>query len=75
MQVFARRVDQLVIELHFKQEKTNLAGKTSGVREVFRFFEVCEAAGLLPFSWEVNHYASAIYRHMPWAIEYSFVRP
>jgi hypothetical protein len=67
-------VDQLLIELHFKQIKTNMAGPDSGVREVFEFFEACEAAGLLPFSWEVNHnigYSGAV----PYVIEYAFVRP
>ena len=37
-------------------------------------FEAMEAAGLYPFSWEVNHNAGAA-RAMPWVIEYSFVRP
>jgi hypothetical protein len=68
------RVDQVLIELHFAQPHTNLEGPASGVRAVFAFFEAIEAAGLLPFSWEVNHNAGAA-GVMPWVIEYSFVRP
>lgn len=68
------RVDQVLIELHFRQPATNLAGPDSGVRQVFAFFEDMEAAGLYPFSWEVNHNAGAA-GAMPWVIEYSFVRP
>jgi hypothetical protein len=68
------RVDQVLIELHFRQPATNLAGPDSGVRQVFAFFENMEAAGLYPFSWEVNHNAGAA-GAMPWVIEYSFVRP
>lgn len=69
------RVDQLLIELHFKQHKSNKAGITSGVKEVFELFRICEAAGLYPFSWEVNHNPSGWFDNKPWAIEYSFVRP
>ena len=32
------RVDQVPIELHFRQPATNLAGPDSGVRQVFAFF-------------------------------------
>ena len=67
-------IDQVLIELHFRQPATNLAGPDSGVRQVFNFFEDMEAAGLYPFSWEVNHNAGAA-GAMPWVIEYSFVRP
>jgi hypothetical protein len=35
------------------QHKTNAQGPNSGVREVFDFFEIVEAAGLRAFSWEV----------------------
>lgn len=66
-------IDQLLIELHFKQATTNNAGPDSGVRDVFGLFEALEAAGLYPFSWEVNHNAGAT-RMFPWVIEYSFVR-
>ena len=66
-------IDQLLIELHFKQSNTNLAGPASGVRDVFGFFNALESAGLYPFSWEVNHNAGAA-RAYPWVIEYSFVR-
>jgi hypothetical protein len=48
------RVDQLSIELHFEQKQTNLPGPDSGVRSVFELFAACEAAQLLPFSWEVS---------------------
>ena len=68
------RVDQVLIELHFRQPATNLAVPDSGVRQVFNFFEDMEAAGLLAFSWEVNHNAGAA-GAMPWVIEYSFVCP
>jgi len=66
-------IDQLLIELHFKQAATNLAGPDSGVHDVFGLFEALEGAGLYPFSWEVNHNAGAA-RMLPWVIEYSFVR-
>jgi hypothetical protein len=52
-------IDQLLIELHFKQAATNAAGPDSGVRDVFDLFEALEWAGLYPFSWEVNHKAGA----------------
>jgi hypothetical protein len=67
-------VDQLLIELHFPQRTTNAAGPDSGVRSVFTLFRKCEAAGLYPFSWEVNHNPSGFFGQRPWAIEYSFVR-
>lgn len=66
-------IDQLLIELHFRQAHTNEPGPASGVRDVFAFFEALESAGLYPFSWEVNHNAGAS-RMYPWVIEYSFVR-
>lgn len=66
-------IDQLLIELHFKQATTNTPGPDSGVRDVFGLFEALEGAGLYPFSWEVNHNAGAT-RTFPWVIEYSFVR-
>lgn len=43
------------------------------LRTEFAFFEVMEAAGLLPFSWEVNHNTGAA-GAMPSVIEYSLVR-
>ena len=58
------RINQVLIELHFRQPATNLAGPDSGVRQVFALFEAMEAAGLYPFSWEVNHNAGAA-RMMP----------
>ncbi len=67
-------VDQLLIELHFPQHTTNTAGPDSGVSSVFTLFRKCEAAGLYPFSWEVNHNPSGFFDQRPWAIEYSFVR-
>lgn len=66
-------IDQLFIELHFKQAHTNDPGPASGVRDVFAFFTALETAGLYPFSWEVNHNAGASHAY-PWVIEYSFVR-
>ena len=71
------RVDQLSIELHLPGDgaELNLAGRNSGVTEVFRFFELCEAANLLPFSWEVNHNPSGFNSKKPYCVEYSFVRP
>lgn len=67
-------VNQLSIELHFKQQVSNEAGINSGVRDVFHLFETCERAGLYPFSWEVNFNPSGFSDMRPWAIEYSFVR-
>lgn len=68
-----RNVDQLLIELHFPQHTSNRNGPDLGVRQVFSLFRKCEAAGLFPFSWEVNHNPS-VRGNKPWAIEYSFVR-
>jgi hypothetical protein len=68
------RVDQLLIELHFKQHETNNNGENSYVKDVFEFFELMETQGLFPFSWEVNHNPSGHFQEKPWAIEYSFVR-
>ena len=69
-----KHIDQLSIELHFPQHSSNSAGRDSGVREVFKLFEACEAAGLFAFSWEVNHNPSGYFNQKPWAIEYTFVR-
>lgn len=68
-------VDQVQIELHFKQASTNKAGLMSGVKEVFDFFEHMENSSLYPFSWEVNHNPSGYFGEKPYCIEYSFVRP
>jgi hypothetical protein len=68
-------VDQLLIELHLKQLKSNEAGVDSGVREVFDFFDTMENHMLLPFSWEVNHNPSGYFTYKPSCIEYSFIRP
>jgi hypothetical protein len=70
-----QKVDQLSIELHFKQHDTNNAGIDSGVREVFEFFENCEAAGLYAFSSEVNYNPSGWTSKKPYCIEYTLVRP
>ena len=70
-----RNVDQLSIELHFKQSKTNNAGKNSGIHEVFDFFAAVEKSGLLAFSSEVNHNPSGFFESKPYCIEYTFVRP
>lgn len=70
-----QKVDQLSIELHFKQETTNNAGKDSGVRDVFDFFQIVESAGLYAFSNELNYNPSGYFNRKPHCIEYSFVRP
>lgn len=70
-----KHVDQLSIEIHFPQKHTNDAGPASGVQLVFDLFEACEEAGLLPFSWEVNHNAAGYLKVMPFVVEYTFVRP
>ena len=70
-----QKVDQLQIELHFKQKDTNNAGPNSGVREVFRFFQTMEQQRLFPFSWELNFHPPAWQGRKPFCIEYSFVRP
>ena len=67
-------VDQLAIEIHFRQTDTNKPGADSGVAEVFALFKACEDAGLLPFSWEANYCRSGFLRGRPSEIEYSFVR-
>ncbi len=70
-----QRVDQLLIELHFPQHKTNDAGPNSGVQEVFELFQLIETAGLYAFSSEVNHNPSGYHNRKPHCIEYSFIRP
>ena len=69
------KVNQLSIELHFKQQTTNRSGKNSGVREVFEFFHDVENAGLYAFSNEVNFGPAGYNGQKDWAIEYTFVRP
>ncbi|KAL1508619.1 hypothetical protein AB1Y20_004716 [Prymnesium parvum] len=69
------KVDQLLVELHFAQVDTNRVGASSGVRQVFDFFYMAERGGLLPFSWEVNHLLSGVYKLRPACVEYSFRRP
>lgn len=69
-----KNVQQLSIELHFKQKDSNLAGTDSGIRDVVSFFRTCEEAGLYAFSWEVNMNPPGYFGQRPWAIEYSFVR-
>jgi FkbM family methyltransferase len=70
-----QHVDQLLIELHFKQETTNNAGIDSGVREVFELFQIIESSGLYAFSSEVNHNPSGYANEKNYCIEYSFIRP
>ena len=67
-------VNQLSIELHFKQKTTNLNGEDSGVGEVFDFFHAVESAGLYAFSNEVNYNPPGFSDQKPYCIEYSFVR-
>ena len=69
-----KNVNQLLIELHYKQHSSNVPGNESHVKDVFEFFDVMEKSGLYPFSWEVNHNPSGYFNQKPWAIEYSFVR-
>lgn len=69
-----KHVNQLCIELHFKQQTTNLNGAGSGVGDVFDFFHAVESAGLYAFSNEVNYNPPGFSNQKPYCIEYSFVR-
>ena len=61
-------VDQLILTLYFDENR-------DAVSDVFRVFDVCKAAGLLPFSREIRYAAVAKPGHKPGIVEYSFIRP
>jgi hypothetical protein len=69
------RVDQLSMEIHFKQHSTNRRGAHSGVDDIFGLFNSFESNHLYPFSSEVNHNTCGHFSQKPWAIEYTFVNP